>query len=110
MLLGFPHDDGRGTQQGYCAVKKFPVGRQLTASYVTRSSLAGLQAPVRRCLGDVNVSNDVTLSDVQTTVTPWCTYQTGSLLLMCRVQLFLLDVSELPILILMCSLLVATIE
>ena len=37
-------------------------------------------------------------------------YQAGIPLLMCRVQLFLLDDSELAILILMCSLLVASVE
>jgi hypothetical protein len=89
----FPSDDGRGVEQGCYVVKRLLVGRPLAARCVAKRSPAGRQAPgpLRRCLGDVNVSNDVTPfwsianiispfgvadeltpSDVQMTITRWC--------------------------------------
>ena len=122
----FPSDDGRGVEQAYCVVQRPPVGRQLVARCVARKCPAGRQAagPLRRCLGDVNVSNDVTpFRSVADNITAFGVKTNVSLLmykpqlllggitlLMCRVRLFLPYVSELTILIMMCSLLVAGVE
>ena len=87
----FPSDNGHGVEQGCCVVKRLLVSHPLAVRCVPRS-LARRQAPspLHRCLGNVNVSNDVThfwsiadnitpfgvadelTPDVQTTIISWC--------------------------------------
>jgi len=58
----FPSGDGRSAEQGCFVVKRLPLGCPLAVRCVARSP-ASQQAPgpFRRCLGDVKVSNNVTL-------------------------------------------------